>query len=36
MMTEEISQPIGLAVDNNQEDNQRNPRDRGRPMVCLI
>jgi hypothetical protein len=36
MMTEKTPQSIGLAVANNQDDNQRNPRDRGRPMMCLI
>jgi hypothetical protein len=35
-MSEKISQPIGLAVDINQDDNQQNPRHRGRPMVCQI
>jgi hypothetical protein len=36
MITAKISRPIGVAADNNQDDNQRNPRDRGRPMVCFI
>jgi len=23
-------------IDQNQDDNQRNPKDRGRPMVCIV
>jgi hypothetical protein len=27
---------MGQSIGNNQDDNQRNPCDRGRPMVCII
>jgi hypothetical protein len=23
-------------IDQNQDDNQRNPKDRGQPMVCIV
>jgi len=32
MPTEKVCQAIG----NNQDDNQRNPKDRGRPMVRIV
>jgi hypothetical protein len=27
---------MSQSIDSSQNDNQRNPRDRGRPMVCII
>jgi hypothetical protein len=31
-----ITHSVGFAVADNQDDNQRNPRHRGRPMLCVI